>query len=166
MATASLTAARLRELLAYDPETGSFTWLQQRPKAITGRSAGCLNKTLGYIVIGVEGTRYYAHRLAFLWMTGAWPLGQADHINGNRADNCWSNLRDVTGSVNLQNVHKARRHNASGMLGVRKARVGSRWDSMITVNKRLTYIGSFSSPEEAHEAYLEAKRRLHAGNTL
>lgn len=166
MAAAILTAARLRELLRYDPDTGAFIRLSARASSHIGKQAGCVNKSLGYVIISVEGATYYGHRLAFLWMTGEWPHGQADHINGERADNRWCNLRDVSKTANVQNVHKARRHNASGFLGVRKARRGSRWDSMITVNKRLTYIGSFASPEEAHAAYLEAKRRLHAGCTL
>jgi len=166
MAAAILTAARLRELLRYDPDTGAFIRLSARASSHIGKQAGCVNKTLGYVIISVEGVTYYGHRLAFLWMTGEWPQGQADHINGDRADNRWSNLRDVPKTVNVQNVHQARRHNASGLLGVRKSRGGGRWDGMITVDKRQKYLGSFATPEEAHAAYVEAKRRLHPGCTL
>lgn len=167
MASDSLTAARLREVLHYDPETGVFTRVAARASTYVGKPAGCVNKALGYIVVSVDGRPYYGHRLAILWMTGEWPKGQGDHINGDRTDNRWCNLRDVPKTTNVQNVHKARRHNASGLLGVRKVRTGGdRWDGMITHNKRLIYLGSFPTPEAAHEAYLEAKRRLHAGCTI
>jgi len=45
-----------------------------------------------------------AHRVAFLLMTGAWPNGLVDPINGVRNDNRWCNLRDVSAKENVANV--------------------------------------------------------------
>lgn len=164
MATAILTQDRLRELLHYNPDTGVFTRLKARCSNLVGTQAGCVNKALGYVIVSVLGSPQYGHRLAWLYMTGQEPAGEVDHINGNKADNRWSNLRDVPKLVNMQNNRKARAHNATGLQGVRKS--GSRWESMIGHQKRQHYLGSFATPEEAHAAYLEAKRRLHEGCTI
>ena len=89
-----LTYERLRELLHYDPETGAFTWIKSTyRKGQPGTPAGCLSKRLGYILIGIDKRLYYAHRLAFLWMTKQWPEKEVDHINLDKADNRWANLR-------------------------------------------------------------------------
>ena len=99
-----LTQARLKELLHYDPETGAFTWRVDRTN---GRRAGDLAGSTreGHITIGVEGTQYYAHRLAVLYMTGKWPKAgmHVDHINRQKADNRWCNLRVVSHSKNMRN---------------------------------------------------------------
>ena len=77
MAVNDLTAARLRELLSYDPETGLFRWkINQRPERAKD-PAGTINKRLGYVVIQVGGKLRYAHRLAWLYCTGAWPAARA-----------------------------------------------------------------------------------------
>lgn len=39
---------------------------------------------------------YLLHRLAYLYMTGNWPLGEIHHVNHNPSDNRWANLADVT----------------------------------------------------------------------
>ncbi len=147
MATAILTQDRLRELLHYNPETGVFTRLKTRHSSLVGTQAGSVNKALGYQVISVDAKPKYAHRLAWLYMTGQDPAGEVDHINGDRADNRWSNLRDVPKLVNMQNNRKARAHNATGLQGVRKS--GSRWESMIGHQKRQHYLGSFATPRRS-----------------
>lgn len=166
MAAADLTAARLRELLSYDPDTGTFRWRYSRQKAKAGSVAGSLHRTAGYILIGIDGHHHYAHRLAWLYTTGGWPSNTIDHIDGDRKNNRWSNLRDVPHSVNVENVRKPRRHSASQLLGARQCKKSGRWDSHITINKRLIYLGSFATAREAHEAYLAAKRERHAGCTI
>jgi hypothetical protein len=105
MAVADLTAARLRELLHYDPETGIFTWVHGTRKSPAGSRAGYVmkGKNLGYRAINLEGCCYYEHRLAWLYMTGAWPQHQIDHDNHARTDNRWSNLFDRTPKENVAN---------------------------------------------------------------
>src|SRR5205085_9675180 len=97
MAKADLTAQRLRELLHYDPQTGSFT------RRSDGRVLGCKSKHLGYWIVGVSGGQYYAHRLAWFYTHGRWPEGHIDHINCDKTDNRLENLREVQQRINNQN---------------------------------------------------------------
>jgi hypothetical protein len=155
------------EKLAYDPETGIFTWAVS-PKRSTikaGSVAGSMNSE-GYLHIGYGGRKYFSHRLAWLITYGDWPSGQVDHINGCRTDNRLENLRDVTHSVNQQNQKKARKNNKSGFLGVCWHKKSSVWVAQITVGRKIKRIGSFGTAEEAHKAYLLAKRECHAGCTI
>lgn len=164
------TAERLGELLSYDPLTGLFTWLVQRkgPGAAPGKVAGGQGKN-GYTYIGIDGTRCLAHRLAFIAMLGAEPPTLVDHLNGNRMDNRWANLRAADSVVNAQNTRRPHVRNTSGFLGVS-------WSTRNITNPWLAQIkppgsgtknlGYYATPEEAHAAYLDAKRKLHAGNTL
>ena len=94
MAEASLTAARLRELLHYNPDDGLFRWRVAGPKRVVGAPAGSRQR-IGYIVIRVDGRLHYAHRLAWLHTTGAWPAASIDHIDGDKGNNRWVNLRLV-----------------------------------------------------------------------
>jgi hypothetical protein len=81
-----LTAERLREVLNYNPGTGVFTWrVQTGRRAPVGAIAGCIT-WYGYIAIKIDCCRHLAHRLAWFYVTGAWPKDQIDHINGNRSD--------------------------------------------------------------------------------
>lgn len=119
----------------------------------------------GYIRICVDQRDYKAHRLAWLFMTGEWPAGDIDHINGNREDNRWANLRVVTCAMNAQNRRKAHSNNKStGVLGVSKDR--GRFMASIFVDGKSRKLGRFLTVEEAEAAYLNAKRKHHPGCTL
>jgi hypothetical protein len=87
----SLTQAYVRSLLHYNEETGEFTWKRHRsPKTRMGDLAGCENN--GEWKVMIDGRPYQAHRLAWLWVHGEWPLKQVRHRNGNRTDNRLENL--------------------------------------------------------------------------
>lgn len=159
MAKADLTAQRLRELLHYDSETGLFT------RAATGKPAGCVAPT-GYISISVDGKDYLGHRLAWLYVHGEWPKQMIDHVNGVRNDNIFTNLRDVSSRVNGQNQRKPAARNGSGYLGVSWAEDRGKWTAQINIDGRVTKLGRFTSPEDAHAAYLAAKRKHHEGCTI
>jgi hypothetical protein len=161
-----LTAERLRELLAYDPETGLFRVLRALPKCQreVGQVIGDSLSKAGYAMMCIEGRRYRAHRLAWLYVTGEWPSNEIDHINGIRNDNRFENLRDVPGRINSQNQRKAKPFNQSGILGATKKR--NRWSSAIGINGKTVRLGVFDTPEEAHAAYVKAKRELHEGCTI
>ena len=169
MGAADLTAARLRELLHYDPETGVFRWRVDAGWA--GRfKAGTIvgsENAYGHLVVNLGGTPRYLHRIAFVLMTGEWPQQAVDHIDGNRQNNAWSNLRDVAQRANTENRRSATRGKKSGLpLGVSVDRRDGRIRADITVNGKARSLGRYDTPEEAHAAYLKAKRELHVGNTL
>lgn len=166
MAASDLTAARLREVLHYDEDTGAFTW-RARPRAFgSGRSlvAGTA-VTRGYIMIRVDGVKHLAHRLAWMYCYGAWPTTHIDHVDGNTANNAIANLRDVDDDINHQNIRAAFVTNKSGLLGAAST-VRGNFVARIAVAGKRVHLGTFASAEAAHEAYLDAKRRLHAGCTI
>jgi HNH endonuclease len=153
-----LIAERLREVLSYDPETGIFTRVKQTSNRIrVGDIAGSLNNT-GYLLIRVDGIKYSAHRLAFLFMLGRWPDAEVDHINLIRSDNRWSNLREATHAENKRNSWVSRR-NTSGFKGVNKR--GNRWYARIRADGDQIHLGYFATPKEAHAAYCRAAAKYH-----
>lgn len=166
MAAAILEAARLRECIHYDPETGAFTRkvrLAHRHQVGDDATHPMSN---GYMRVAIDSQRYLAHRIAWLYVHGEWPKNHIDHINGNRADNRLANLRDVSRSINQQNRRKPDSDNQSGLLGAHYHGQNRNWVARVRVNGRAKHIGSFPTPELAHEAYVEAKRRLHEGCTI
>jgi hypothetical protein len=159
-----MTTNELRNLLVYDPATGYFTWKQRVAKCIQiGSVAGNTNKT-GYVTIGLCKKVYKAHRLAWLYTYGSWPDGLIDHINGVKSDNRLSNLRVVNETGNSENVRKPNKRNKSGFMGV--IWYQNKWRANITVNKKTKWLGDYATPEEAHAAYLGAKRLHHAMCTI
>lgn len=163
----TVTADRLREVVDYDLQTGEFTRrvrLAQRHKVgdradfiVTGGGLA------GYRRVSLDSKRYLAHRLAWLHVYGQMPLGEIDHINGDPSDNRIANLRDVPRVVNAENVRRPRATNQSGRLGVYWHKGCSKWRARIQVRGKGISLGLFDDADEAHCAYVEAKRRLHQG---
>lgn len=161
-----LTAARLREVLGYCPETGVFTRIVGVRGKAAGTIAGTVSAALGYVFIGIDGARYLAHRLAWLYMHGKWPENQVDHINGIRDDNRFENLREATAAQNRQNQTGFRRNNSSGYLGVYADKKTGLYTANIKIDGIQHHIGSYRTAEEAHEAYRQEKAKLHPFGTL
>ena len=162
-----LTQAQLKTMLRYNQRTGVFVWLQPskyRPE-YKGRQAGSVHKH-GYVHISIRSKSYKAHRLAWLYVHGEWPSGDIDHKNGDRADNRIANLRVASRQVNAENRRAARSGHATGFIGVVWRPRNQKYEARIAVNKKYKYLGLFNTPEEAHAAYVVAKRQHHAGNTL
>ncbi len=163
MASANLTAARLRELFLYDPTTGVMTWRVARQRIRVGSVAGSANSS-GYLLVVVDARQYRVHRLAWLYQTGSWPRFAIDHINGNRSDNRFENLRDVPLSVNSQNQRISQKDKKLGQsLGVGWHVLAGKWIARISVSGKEKHLGLFDTEDAAHEAYLKAKRILHPG---
>jgi hypothetical protein len=99
-------------------------------------------------------------------MWGWWPEGVMDHINGNRADNRWCNLRMVDYSINNQNKRRATSRNSLGILGVSPVAKNGKFLAQIKYGGKQRRLGEFATPELAQAAYLAAKRQHHEGNTL
>lgn len=157
-----LTHAQVSILLACDRDTGQLTWLVNRGRlAKAGDVAGRLDKTYGYVIIKVHCQAYKAHRVVWLLMTGAWPDKFLDHIDGNRANNRFENLREATKAQNQQNRYKANSNNVSGCLGVTWNKRDDVWQSRIMIDKKSINLGSFKTLDEAKTAYLLSKRKMH-----
>ncbi len=150
MATANPTPAELRAAFSYDPSTGQIRRINgERPGPVGHMASGYLRVVLG-------DRQMMAHRVAWCLVHGEWPLHQIDHINGDKADNRLANLRDVTGLVNSQNMHRAKKNNRAGELGVSRYKSG-RHIARIYREGRRYYLGSFGTAEEARAAYRAAK---------
>ncbi len=148
-----LTAERLRELLVYDPDNGSFVWKKSTSnRAMIGAAIKCRDRH-SYVIVRLDGRLYLAHRLAFLYMNGRLPEHDVDHVNGDRADNRWANLREATRQENMRN--KPARASKSGVRGVEQIPSG-KWRASITVSRRQLHLGCFDSIDEAKNAYEQA----------
>lgn len=150
MAAANLTAARVRELLSYDPLTGDLTWRVDRNSVIkAGDVAGAINSA-GYVVIRVDRQLAYAHRLAWLHVTGDWPAHVIDHDDGQRSNNRWKNLKARTQRRNCLNQHVPQ--GSSKQLGANKNSRGQNFRAIITIDHKQWHIGTYRTAEAASEA--------------
>lgn len=167
MANIDHTAALLRELFHYDPQTGVFTRrVKTSSRAKIGVPVGN-NSGNGHLQIRFNGARHLAHRLAWLYVYGVWPSKLIDHINGDPKDNRIDNLRDVSASVNAQNQRAATKKNKRAtLLGAHFHVQSGKYLAHIRLNGVSRHIGSFETEQEAHEAYVAEKRRVHAGCTI
>ena len=150
-----LTQQRLCELFRYDQLSGSFSRLDG-----TNDNAG-YSHPYGYTFIKIDGKAYLRHRLAFLYMTGSWPSAQVDHINKNPKDDSWQNLREASRSQNMANCH-VRKHSRSRLKGVYydARRRPKPYRARISYNTQKISLGWFSTPQEAHAAYVKAAQHL------
>jgi hypothetical protein len=152
-----LTQDYLKSILHYNPETGIFKRLLKVANNVNvGDIAGNMNKQ-GYLRIRIKNHFYSLHRLSFLYMTGALPEEQVDHINGIRHDNRWENLRHVPKIVNRWNL-KLYATNKSGVVGVNWYKSAALWQANINVNGRRIYLGKFVDYFEAVCARKSAER--------
>jgi hypothetical protein len=102
----------------------------------------------------VDGHKYQEHILVWLAETGTFPERGLDHINGNRADNRFANLRLATAQQNNENIGR-RRDNTSGFRGVSLTKTG-RWMAQIQSKGVKKHLGYFDTPEAAHAAYVQS----------
>jgi hypothetical protein len=143
-----ITQAVLMELFLFNPDTGVFLWKNGQR---AGLPAGSTDSK-GYRQIIVHKKLRQAHRLAWMYVYGAWPKGVIDHINGRRDDNRIVNLRDVTQSENMHNRQKTR--------GCYLNKHG-RWVAYIRVNSVKIHLGTFPTEADAYKQYLYAKKTMH-----
>lgn len=151
---------RLREVLAYEPDSGTFTWrLSLSPRCRVGGVAGS-KQSDGYVVVRLDRVLYKAHRLAYAYAHGNMPEElQIDHVNGDKADNRLVNLRAVTQSQNQQNQRQKRADNTTGVRGV--SRYGSKYRAEIVVNGERKIFGVCETLNDAAILRMQAERRLH-----
>jgi hypothetical protein len=165
----------LRMLLDYDHATGSLTWKKRDISLFTdgghgikhnrdkwnarwaGKEAFTAIKGDGYKHGAINGINFSAHRVAWKWMTGVDPI-EIDHIDGDRKNNKWSNLRSVTRKENGRN---AARHvdNSSGTTGVRYVAKGDLWQSYIIRGRTFINLGSYKNIEDAITARKDGEKK-------
>lgn len=154
-----MTQERLKELLAFDAETGTFTNLVDRGGCKVGSVAGSV-KRHGYVSIELDGKRYYAHRLAWLYVHGEFPSGYIDHKDGDGLNNRMENLRAATPSDNQCN-RKPDARNTSGVRGVTWSKAACKWMAQIAKGGRNHYLGLFADIKDAEAAVTKARQELH-----
>lgn len=141
----------LKEELDYDPASGKFFRLKTRRSVKVGDVSGTVvtlsQHTKQYVRVGVLGKYYPAHRLAFFYMLGRWPLGDVDHINQDSLDNRWENLRECSHAENGRNQKKYL-SNTSGHTGIH-LRESGKWRARIFAEGKHINLGTFSSYELA-----------------
>jgi hypothetical protein len=165
-----ITAEQLRSLLDYDPATGILTWKVRAEASFTTLAAARSWNTKyaglealtalsfdGYRIGSCLGEGVRAHRVIWVIMTGEWPSGEIDHINGIRSDNRWCNLRDVSKVENGRNTWM-RSTNTTGVTGVFWRRDNSKWVAKIRADGKLKHLGCFEAFEEAVAAREQALR--------
>ena len=121
------------ERIDYDPASGVFMRDLVPCKA---------NHGAGYVQVWMEKKAVLGHRLAVLMVTGEWPDGEVDHIDHDRANNRWSNLRVVDPADNRRNVSK--RPSITGVTGVKLTGNG-KYQARI----RHHHLGTFDTLKEA-----------------
>lgn len=148
----TLTAERLRELLHYDPSSGIFTWRVDRGvNKCKGNVAGTPDGG-GHLMIRVDYRIYKAHRLAWLYMTGAWPSALIDHKDHDKSNNRWTNIREADDRRNMWNGRS--KQPKSGHRGIQK--LGNKFAAFIYEGKRGICLGRFDELDEAITAHANA----------
>lgn len=143
-------------VLDYNLTTGVLTWKERgtgRSYRRGGKVAGHLRKD-GYIHVQIGRRSYYAHCVIWCLVTGAWPSSEVDHIDLDRSNNSWSNLRLATTSQNAFARGNKRAARGTEILpnGKYRARVG--------IKGRRIHLGCFESLEDAQAAYRAKAKEL------
>ena len=163
MSARTLTVAQLKEVLAYDPETGDFRWLPRPGNApFNARSAGKLagHRAGDYWRIRFDGRNHAAHRLAWLYVHGRLPKGDVDHRDGNGLNNRIDNLRACkTKSQNRANQRMPqRRDHPVGCCWIESRK---KWQVYIGARGKRVFVGLFTSRDAAERAYVDMAEELH-----
>ena len=165
-----LTQEYVKECFDYNPETGSLYW-RVRPdhhfsgtsyatgmnKRCAGKLVGAKARQRGYPTVNIGGKCHRLHRIIFLWMTGSIPR-YVDHINHDRCDNRWDNLRAVSQRENARNGGLSAR-NSSGHSNVSYFKRDDTWRVQINIGGRTAHVGYFKDIDDAIAAREAAKAK-------
>jgi hypothetical protein len=160
-----ITQEIVREFLDYDPETGKLTWQERDRKwfksdhdfnswntRFAEKEAFTSINGRGYCNGAIFGKNYRAHRIIWLYMTGEFPEDQIDHINHDKTDNKWYNLREVSNQENCKNQSKSK-NNTCGYTGIHWNKQNQKWIARINIGSyNRICLGSFDLLCEAVSA--------------
>jgi hypothetical protein len=150
--------AVLRRTFAYSPTTGELIWLVQSGRAKPSQVAGCMSH--GYLQTKLNGVQYRVHRIIWKLVTGKDPHPlQIDHADGNPLNNRWENLRLATVEDQSRNRRSPATKTSGLPKGVRRNR--GRYQAQLRQGKECLHLGTFDTPEKAHQAYLDAINEHH-----
>jgi len=153
-----ITQSELKELLHYDEFTGDFTWIKKTCRCVrVGKKAGYKDKK--YSTLRINNKQYLAHRLAWLYVNGKFPIGILDHKDRNGHNNQITNLREATVSQNAMNAYRA--DNIAKCRGVYYESDRQKFRVSVHVNKVRIYIGRFDTLEAAKEARIYFAKQHH-----
>lgn len=160
-----LSESTLKRYFIYSPISGEFRWIVRRDrwgnehpcdKLVDGRN------NRGYRWVRFFGETHLVHRLIVLYMTGSHPVGEIDHIDGDRLNNTWSNLRDVDAFENSRNQGN-RVDNTTGFRGVTYRSTGrglKRWKARISHMGTRYDLGEYLTQGEAVSARISAESKF------
>lgn len=145
-------------LFHYDAETGRLSW-KERPEQASWNTRWAGKEALTALNHGYRrGLLFrrsvYAHQVIWKMMTGV-DAPELDHIDGNKLNNAWKNLRAALGGANQKNSSR-RRDNTSGQVGVTKR--GEKWIAQIGIAKSTKHLGIFDTYEQAVAARKTGER--------
>lgn len=167
MAERNVSIERLREAFSHDPEVGAIYWrINRRGQAKPGDKAG--HECRGYWSTKLDGQTLMVHRVIWALENGRWPDGDIDHIDGNPSNNSITNLRPCSRAENMQNRRAPKSTSKSGFLGVWRLNrnLSKPWQAAVVIGREQVWRQRFATKEEAAQAYLLAKARLHPFQTL
>lgn len=154
-----ITHERVKELVVYDPETGVFRYRIDRRHGVKAGDVAANQANKGHIKVKVDSHHILAHRLAWFYVHGEWPPEEIDHINRDPSDNRLINLRPADRSLN--NFNKAC-YAKSGFKGVyRQTSKRGGWQAIIGLRGVRKHLGTYETPEEAHQVYLAAAKDFY-----
>ncbi len=151
----------LNEVFAYDETTGELTWkkvpIERVVRSKIGQIAGAVMVN-GYRTVCVNYQKCLAHRVIWKMMTGTDAPFSIDHVDGDRLNNRFANLRAATQSQNGMNS-KMRKNNSSGIKGVYWGQ--GKWRAQISMHRKAFALGGFDRIEDAAQAVSQAREKLH-----
>lgn len=157
-----ITQETVKTFFHYDPETGEFIrrmFIDNQGNLYPRSSPVRSKHQSGYYIASIEGKRYRVHHLIFIYMVGKPPEGFVDHVNGNRTDNRWGNLRVVTRQGNQKN-QGVRKDCSSGRTGVYWYKPLMKYQAQITICGKRVHLGYYSDFESAVLARRAAEDRF------
>jgi len=134
-----LSFEEAQSYFTYNSDTGALLYKKKTSNKITiGDPVGSDNGA-GYIKLSFKKRNYYAHRVIWLLMTGKWPKDQIDHVDHDRSNNKWDNLKAATNKTNGKN-QSLKINNMSGISGVHFNKRSKYWQGSIKVDGKHHYL--------------------------